>query len=284
VVLSEKQLTAKYLVVVSVVLALVFTIEPSYNNIYADPFFENGRFTPNGIEWCHENLPLYEILGDRFFEHHKHSIESRVCASLYEDPLDYAGPDRTQKMIEKSQYYTQLEISESIDESKTGIIDTAPAASRNETLLRGMTEDGKITVQVIATKPAANIPMQINVSFLDSDDNSLISDVNYEISAIQQGKQVIPSSHDNNIRYSENGLATLQTISLESEGPVTINIEITGIGLPENSEEWIIPPNEQQVIAFTVIPEFGQMAAFVMIITVSIAVILTMRGKFSIPV
>ncbi len=79
----------------------------------------------------------------------------------------------------------------------------------------------------------------------------------------------MPSSHDNNSRYSENGLATLQTIPLESEESVTINIEIKGIGLSENSEEWIIPPNEQQVIAFTVVPEFGQMAAFVMIITIS---------------
>ena len=36
------------------------------DNAYATPFFENGHFTSNGIEWCQENLQLYEILGKSF--------------------------------------------------------------------------------------------------------------------------------------------------------------------------------------------------------------------------
>lgn len=96
----------------------------------ATPFFANDAFTQNGIEWCEENLSLYQILGNGFFEHHNHSIESRVCASLIEDSLwSYSGPDRAEKLIDKSRYYVQLEISESAKEAETGIIDTTPAES-----------------------------------------------------------------------------------------------------------------------------------------------------------
>ena len=94
----------------------------------ATVFYANGAFTENGIEWCEENKPLYDILGEDFFEHHNHSIESRVCANLIEDNLwYYTGPDRTEKLIERSLYFSQLEISESQEESTVGVLDPTPA-------------------------------------------------------------------------------------------------------------------------------------------------------------
>ena len=94
----------------------------------ATVFYANGAFTENGIEWCEENKPLYDILRDDFFEHHNHSIESRVCANLIEDNLwHYTGPDRTEKLIERSLYFSQLEISESQEESTVGVLDPTPA-------------------------------------------------------------------------------------------------------------------------------------------------------------
>ena len=94
----------------------------------ATVFYANGAFTPNGIEWCQENESLYHLLGYKFFEHHKHSIESRVCASLIEDPLwHYTGSDKFQKLIERSKYYSELEIAESQVEAKTGVLDPNPA-------------------------------------------------------------------------------------------------------------------------------------------------------------
>lgn len=234
-------------------------------HIYATPFFENGQFTPNGIEWCEENLQLYEILEEQFFEHHKHSLESRVCASLYEDPLwDYDGPDRIQRLIEKSMYYSQLEISESIEESQTGIIDITPVGNKEETSLRKITEDGKITVQIIATKPIKNTPMQINISFLDNN-NHLISNVNYEVEATQQDIQVMSHSKG----YSESGLSTVSTLPLQSDEPVNINVSINRIGLPENKDNGI--PPKGQTITFTVVPEFGAITtAILAIATISI--------------
>lgn len=88
------------------------------------PFRDMAGLTQNGIEWCEENYQLYYFMENDFFEHHKHSIESRLCGNLYNDDLWlYDGPDRYQKLIEQSRMYYSLEIQESLDESKEGIID-----------------------------------------------------------------------------------------------------------------------------------------------------------------
>ncbi len=107
------------------IISIIFTIYPVYG---ATVFYANGAFTQNGIEWCEENKPLYDLLGDQFFEHHRHSIESRVCANLIEDELwDYSGTDRVEKLIERSLYFSELEIAESQIEAGIGIVDTTPA-------------------------------------------------------------------------------------------------------------------------------------------------------------
>jgi len=118
----------------AIILGIVFTISLSLfaiNSIEAaTPFFANDAFTKNGIEWCEENQQLYQILGNKFFDHHKHSIESRICVSLYNDPLwTYDGPDRYEKLIERSRYYVALEIAESAEEAKTGVVDPTPATA-----------------------------------------------------------------------------------------------------------------------------------------------------------
>ena len=105
--------------------SLIFVANSSYA---ATVFYANGAFTQNGIEWCEENKPLYDLLGDQFFEHHNHSIESRICANLIEDSLwNYLGPDKIERLIERSMYFSQLEISESQVEAKVGVLDPTPA-------------------------------------------------------------------------------------------------------------------------------------------------------------
>ena len=113
----------KYLAILSLLLV---------NTAYAaTPFFADGGLTQNGIEWCEENYQLYQLIGDDFFEHHHHSIESRTCANLYLDPLwTYNGTDRYEKLVEQSKVYTQLEIEESKKEAETGIIDTKPVSAQ----------------------------------------------------------------------------------------------------------------------------------------------------------
>ena len=95
----------------------------------ATQFFANDAFTQNGVEWCEEEKPRYDVIGEpTWLEHHRHSIEARICANLYNDSLwTYDGPDRYEKLIERSRYYVSLEIAESTDEAKTGVVDPTPA-------------------------------------------------------------------------------------------------------------------------------------------------------------
>ena len=93
----------------------------------ATPFFAEGKFTENGLDWCDEEKPRYDLMGEQWFEHHKHSIEARICANLYTEPIwDSTDPNRAEKLIERSSYYFELETSESIEEAEVGVIDTMP--------------------------------------------------------------------------------------------------------------------------------------------------------------
>ena len=107
---------------------LVFSILFLVGSAYAQtPFRDTSGLTLNGIEWCEENYQLYTFIGNDFFEHHQHSIESRLCGNLYNDDLWlYSEHDRYQKLIEQSRMYYNLEIQESLDEAKKGIVDTKP--------------------------------------------------------------------------------------------------------------------------------------------------------------
>jgi len=240
-------------------------------NVFASPFFSNGYFTENGIEWCEENLPLYEVLGDEFFEHHKHSLESRVCASLYQDYYwIYEGSDRVEKLIERSKHYSQLEILESYEESETGIIDTTPAENKDQTLLQGTIADGKMIVQIISSSPRINESMEINLSFID-ESSRLVSNVNYKIKITQQDQLIL----ENNNIYSEKGLSTLITRPLNSEEPVSIIITINGIGSSENQEEWTDPRGK--IVMFTVVPEFGIMSIILLGITIMTMIFLSSK-------
>jgi predicted secreted protein with PEFG-CTERM motif len=253
-------------------MTLIVTIFAN-QNAFASPFFSNGYFTENGIEWCQENLPLYEILGDKFFEHHKHSLESRVCASLYQDYFwTYDGPDRIEKLIERSGHYSQLEIIESYEEYETGIIDTLPAGNKDQTLLRGSTEDGEMTVQIISSSPIVNQSMEINLSFLDKK-NKLIPNVNYGIKIKQLDQEIL----ENKNVFSEKGLSTLITYPLNSGEPVAIDISINGIGTPENPEEWAGPSGE--MIFFKIVPEFGTVVIAVFALTIMTVIILNRAKK-----
>ena len=253
--------------------AIVVSLLQTNQNIYGSPFFSNGYFTENGIEWCQENRQLYEILGDEFFEHHKHSLESRVCASLYQDYFwTYDGSDKVEKLIERSKHYSQLEIFESYEESETGIIDTTPAANKDQTLLRGTLEDGGMIIQMISSSPVENQSLEINLSFIDKN-NQLMSNVNYGIEITQNDQQIL----ENKNIYSENGLSTLITRPLNSDEQIVVKILINGIGLPEHPERWENPKGE--MLMFTVVPEFGAISIIVLALTLITMVLLNKTTK-----
>ncbi|MFB5611157.1 MAG: hypothetical protein ACE5R3_03840 [Nitrosopumilaceae archaeon] len=109
-------------------ITIVFGIILLFSNV-TYVFTAEFEFSMNDIEWCNEVYPQYEVLGlEWFIKNYHYSIEARVCGSLYEDPLwNYQGEDRMQKLLERSMYYIELEIQESLDEAKSGVNDPTPA-------------------------------------------------------------------------------------------------------------------------------------------------------------
>ncbi len=110
-----------------IIIAIAFVLLIPVDTFAQTPFRDTAGLTKNGIEWCEENYQLYKFMGNDFFEHHNHSIESRICGNLYNDDLwTYSEHDRYQKLIEQSRIYYTLEIQESSEEAKEGKIDTKP--------------------------------------------------------------------------------------------------------------------------------------------------------------
>ena len=147
--------------------SIIFSAYPAYG---ATVFYANGAFTKNGIEWCEENKPLYDLLGDKFFEHHKHSIESRICANLIEDPLwSYSGPDRVEKLIEQSRYFSELEIAESREEAKVGVVDPTPAQVPGNNTEEKIEELGEEQIEQSAKEQVEETPKQNQVQEVNED-------------------------------------------------------------------------------------------------------------------
>jgi len=147
--------------------SIIFSAYPAYG---ATVFYANGAFTKNGIEWCEENKPLYDLLGDKFFEHHKHSIESRVCANLIEDPLwSYSGPDRVEKLIEQSRYFSELEIAESMEEAKVGVVDPTPAQVPGNNTEEKIEESVEEQIEQLAKEQVKETPKQNEVQNVNED-------------------------------------------------------------------------------------------------------------------
>jgi len=109
------------------VLLIVLSLILNFQAVDADIRSEGGVLNEKGIQWCGEEQPRYEIMGlELYLKNNHYSIEARVCANLLEDNLwDYQGPDRVQKLIERSKFYALAEIEESKQEA-LGVNDPTP--------------------------------------------------------------------------------------------------------------------------------------------------------------
>ena len=111
----------------------------------ATVFFANDRFTELGIDWCEEEKARYDVLND-WLGQQQYSLEARICANLYEDPLwSYEGADRAERLIERSHFYVLAEIQESEEEAKKGIDDPQPAEVKSEVLALEQWKSGEIS-------------------------------------------------------------------------------------------------------------------------------------------
>jgi hypothetical protein len=223
---------------------LVFSILFLVGSAYAQtPFRDTSGLTLNGIEWCEENYQLYTFIGNDFFEHHQHSIESRLCGNLYNDDLWlYSEHDRYQKLIEQSRIYYNLEIQESLNEAKKGIVDTKPV--NMEEIPQEITQQQKELEKSIVESKSNE--MNINVQETEEIDNlesggCLIATATYGSEMASQ-VQLLREIRDNQLMNTDSGASFMSGFNqwyysfspyiadMERESPVfkeTVKIGIT---------------------------------------------------------
>jgi plastocyanin len=97
---------------------------------------------------------------------------------------------------------------------------------------------GPVQIVVEPSIPVEGEEMPIHVTFTDSDGN-LIEHINYDIDATQDGTNVLSESGI----HIHIGDETHYTDVLTSDSPVDIQVTVLGIGLPDEEENWSVPPS-----------------------------------------
>ena len=87
-------------------------------------FAVTDYLTENDIFYCEENYEQYKIIGEyEFLVREQHTLEARVCVHLYNDPLwSDTSKYRTTKLLERGNYYVNVEIEKSKENAESGTI------------------------------------------------------------------------------------------------------------------------------------------------------------------
>jgi hypothetical protein len=139
-----------------------------------------------------------------------------------------------------------------------------PEKVEDGAVIKTVTPDGTVNVNVVATAPTKDEGMLIKLEFTGADDMP-IQHVNYNIVATQDGTEVLSESE----AHTHTGEAEHSTNALSSANPVDIQVTILGIGLPDDKTNWSGP--KDATVPVHVTPEFGPLVMAIFgIATVSI--------------
>jgi len=186
-------------------------------------------------------------------------------------PFSYSEVQNNTPVVMTSMNGTSYEANNQADNTKSGTI-IVNSPSTKETTVHGLSSDGKIRVEITATNPITNEPMSINIKFRDSS-GALKKFANYDILVTQNSKEVLS---DSNVHAADgNGKHT--TIPLDSDGQVDFTITLLGFGSKEDQGNWIGPKGD--VLMFNVIPEFGTISMFILIVSIISSIIITAKTK-----
>lgn len=188
-------------------------------------------------------------------------------------PLSYSEVQNSASLVMTSMDGTSYEANNQTDntEIKSGTI-IVNSPSTKETTVHGLSSDGKIRVEITATNPSSNEPMSIDIKFRDSS-GALKKFANYNILVTQNNKEVLSDSNVN----AGDGNGKHTTIPLGSDGQVDFTITLLGFGPKEDQGNWIGPKGD--VLMFNVIPEFGTVSMFILIVSIISSVIITAKTK-----
>ena len=131
--------------------------------------------------------------------------------------------------------------------------------SADRTTVEQISEDGTIKVEIQSDLPKTGSVLSVSLRFLDVVTNMPISNVNYDIVAIQDGETVLSEIG----AFAEKGVKTHMTSSLSNDSQVEVMVVLQGIG--ENAP---LSGPIGETIDVKIAPEFGSIV--VMMLTWSI--------------
>lgn len=175
--------------------------------------------------------------------------------------------------------FVGIDIPSSILES-----DSKPQPSQNQWVQKS-TEDNQvyhqrllsqspILVRIFNEKPVANQELQISLEFVNSETMELVNHVNYDLIVTQNGKTVLSEKSV----YGKEGKVDHNTLPLDSDGAVDIQIRMIGLGVPG---EDLVENSTGEVVTFTAVPEYGQIAFLVLAFGILIVIAFNSKTQFS---
>jgi plastocyanin len=144
------------------------------------------------------------------------------------------------------------------------------APSETETTVSGISEDGNLRAEIVASNPASDEVMTLEIKFRDST-GSLQKHANYDLIVSQNGQEVLSvlGAHEHE------GTGMHSTAPLDSADQVDIKITILGFGLPDDENNWSGPKGE--ILMFNVVPEFGAITMTVMFVAITAIVLMSSK-------
>jgi len=143
----------------------------------------------------------------------------------------------------------------------------------NQVYHQRLLSESPVLVRIFNEKPVANEELQIGLEFVNSKTLELMNNVNYDLSATQNGKSVLS---EKNVYHAE-GRAEHSTSPLDSDDAVDIQITMLGIGAPDSGS---LTVSTGEIITFTAIPEYGQIAFLVLVFGIVIVMALNSKAQF----
>ncbi|WP_268542964.1 PEFG-CTERM sorting domain-containing protein [Candidatus Nitrosotenuis cloacae] len=133
------------------------------------------------------------------------------------------------------------------------------------TIIEETSSDGTVSIHIESNLPKAESPLVINIRFSDVMTGSSLSNVNYDIIAMQNGEIVLSQMG----LHTANGLAQHVTQPLTADNHVEVMIILQGMG---TDSPYSGPQGE--TIEIIVVPEFGAVASIVLLLSVIATIII----------
>ena len=130
----------------------------------------------------------------------------------------------------------------------------------------GMLSDGT-PVKIWTSAPTAGEMMEISIEFENSEH------VNHDIMVTQNGETVL----DDTGAHHHEGTGTHMTAPLSSSDPVDVTVTFQGYGVDDPKTG----PIGEQVVFTNVVPEFGTIAAMILVVAIVSIIAVTAKSKIS---